>query len=95
MTASSQFLLSADFDGKIRVSHYPKAFVIESFCLGHKSFVNTVFYVIILYDYFNGFIVFLFFIIQMCFSSERNPILVSGVFFSFDPLLLSLHLSLP
>ncbi|KAI3410124.1 hypothetical protein GPALN_006483 [Globodera pallida] len=37
-----KFLLSADRDEKVRVSHYPNTQIIECFCLGHSSFVNSV-----------------------------------------------------
>ncbi|KAL3081480.1 hypothetical protein niasHS_010617 [Heterodera schachtii] len=35
------FLLSADRDEKVRVSRYPNTQIIECFCLGHTSFVNS------------------------------------------------------
>lgn len=35
--ASKQLLLTADRDGKLRVSRYPHAFIIDSFCLGHTK----------------------------------------------------------
>ncbi|KAN0028659.1 hypothetical protein ACTFIV_010506 [Dictyostelium citrinum] len=36
------YLLSADRDEKIRVSHYPNCFDIESFCLGHTKYVTEI-----------------------------------------------------
>ncbi|KAK6745123.1 hypothetical protein RB195_011686 [Necator americanus] len=37
-----RFLLAADRDEKIRVSRYPQAFVVQSFCLGHSAYVSSV-----------------------------------------------------
>ncbi|PVV01526.1 hypothetical protein BB560_004053 [Smittium megazygosporum] len=37
----SSFIVSADRDEKIRVSHYPNSYNIVSFCLGHEEFVST------------------------------------------------------
>ncbi|EYB87220.1 hypothetical protein Y032_0266g695 [Ancylostoma ceylanicum] len=37
-----RFLLAADRDEKIRVSRYPQAFVVQSFCLGHSAYVGSV-----------------------------------------------------
>ncbi|KAI8867376.1 hypothetical protein GQ42DRAFT_164832 [Ramicandelaber brevisporus] len=37
-----KFIVTADRDEKIRVTHYPNAHNIEAMCLGHKSFVSAV-----------------------------------------------------
>jgi tRNA (guanine-N(7)-)-methyltransferase subunit TRM82 len=39
---SNEYVLSADRDEKIRVSHLPKAYDIQSFCLGHTEFVSKI-----------------------------------------------------
>lgn len=40
-TSSSQkFIVSADFEGKIRVSNLPNTYSIESFCLGHEKYAH-------------------------------------------------------
>ncbi|VDN22552.1 unnamed protein product [Cylicostephanus goldi] len=41
ITNDGRFLLSADRDEKIRVSRYPQAFVVQSFCLGHDAYVSS------------------------------------------------------
>lgn len=38
---ASEFLLTGDRDGKIRVSHLPHAWDIEAYCLGHTKFVTA------------------------------------------------------
>lgn len=39
--ASSEHLIATgDRDGKLRISRFPDAFVIESFCLGHTEFIT-------------------------------------------------------
>eukprot|EP00056_Hartaetosiga_gracilis_P005789 m.88949 g.88949 ORF g.88949 m.88949 type:complete len:397 (-) comp12280_c0_seq1:3512-4702(-) len=35
-------LLTADRDGKVRVSQYPKTYCVESYCLGHEEFISSV-----------------------------------------------------
>ena len=34
---ASRYVLTADRDEKIRVSHFPQTFNIHGFCLGHKT----------------------------------------------------------
>jgi tRNA (guanine-N(7)-)-methyltransferase subunit TRM82 len=42
LTNDSKYLITCDRDEKIRVSHYPNTYNIESFCLGHKEFVSSI-----------------------------------------------------
>lgn len=35
-----QFLITSDRDEKVRVSHYPNAYNIGSYCLGHEEYVE-------------------------------------------------------
>lgn len=37
-----RFVITCDRDEKIRVSHFPNAYNIQSYCLGHKEFVTNV-----------------------------------------------------
>uniref|UniRef100_A0A915JZA8 Uncharacterized protein n=1 Tax=Romanomermis culicivorax TaxID=13658 RepID=A0A915JZA8_ROMCU len=39
LSEDEKFLLTSDRDEKIRVSHFPNVYNIESFCLGHKRYV--------------------------------------------------------
>ncbi|CAF3679410.1 unnamed protein product [Rotaria socialis] len=39
---NQQFILTTDRDEKIRLTHYPNAYNIEGFCLGHSEFVSHV-----------------------------------------------------
>lgn len=38
----ARYLISADREERIRVSHFPNCYDIQSFCLGHSRFVSTV-----------------------------------------------------
>jgi len=40
LSPSKNFVVTSDRDEKIRVSHFPDAYNIQEFCLGHKSFVT-------------------------------------------------------
>ncbi|VDM68541.1 unnamed protein product [Strongylus vulgaris] len=42
ISQDGRFLLAADRDEKIRVSRYPQAFVVQSFCLGHSAYVSSI-----------------------------------------------------
>ncbi|KAG0241522.1 tRNA (guanine-N(7)-)-methyltransferase non-catalytic subunit trm82 [Actinomortierella wolfii] len=42
LTRDNKYIITADRDEHIRVSHYPKGYIIETFCLGHTSFVSQV-----------------------------------------------------
>ncbi|KHJ80577.1 hypothetical protein OESDEN_19745 [Oesophagostomum dentatum] len=42
VSEDGRFLLAADRDEKIRVSRYPQAYVVQSFCLGHSAYVSSV-----------------------------------------------------
>lgn len=37
-----KFIVTCDRDDKIRVTHYPEAYDIQSYCLGHKEFVSSI-----------------------------------------------------
>ncbi|KAJ1663237.1 hypothetical protein IW140_001043 [Coemansia sp. RSA 1813] len=39
---TQQYILTCDRDEKIRISKYPNAYNIQSFCLGHTEFVTTI-----------------------------------------------------
>eukprot|EP00051_Salpingoeca_urceolata_P012769 m.158282 g.158282 ORF g.158282 m.158282 type:complete len:400 (+) comp17597_c0_seq4:24-1223(+) len=42
MSSERDRIISADRDDRVRVSRYPRAWNIESFCFGHKEFVTSV-----------------------------------------------------
>uniref|UniRef100_A0A5S6QMI0 tRNA (guanine-N(7)-)-methyltransferase non-catalytic subunit n=1 Tax=Trichuris muris TaxID=70415 RepID=A0A5S6QMI0_TRIMR len=41
VSKDKRYLVTADRDNKIRVSHYPNAYNIQSFCLGHTDYVRS------------------------------------------------------
>ena len=41
LSPDQKYILTSDRDEKIRVSHYPRAFNIQSFLLGHKDLVSS------------------------------------------------------
>eukprot|EP01111_Echinosteliopsis_oligospora_P000933 TRINITY_DN1115_c1_g1_i3.p1 TRINITY_DN1115_c1_g1~~TRINITY_DN1115_c1_g1_i3.p1 ORF type:complete len:405 (+),score=129.58 TRINITY_DN1115_c1_g1_i3:71-1285(+) len=43
MTPDGKYLITADKDEHIRVSHFPHAFDISCYCLSHKEFVSRIF----------------------------------------------------
>ncbi|XP_032238122.2 tRNA (guanine-N(7)-)-methyltransferase non-catalytic subunit wdr4 isoform X2 [Nematostella vectensis] len=42
VTDDNKFIVTADRDEKIRVSHYPNSYNIEAFCLQHQDFVSKI-----------------------------------------------------
>uniref|UniRef100_A0A7I5E956 tRNA (guanine-N(7)-)-methyltransferase non-catalytic subunit n=1 Tax=Haemonchus contortus TaxID=6289 RepID=A0A7I5E956_HAECO len=42
ISEDGRYLLVADRDEKIRISRYPEAYAIQSFCLGHSAYVSTI-----------------------------------------------------
>ncbi|KAF7493170.1 tRNA (guanine-N(7)-)-methyltransferase non-catalytic subunit wuho [Sarcoptes scabiei] len=42
VTENKDYIISADRDEKIRISHYPNTYNILSYCLGHRDFVGTI-----------------------------------------------------
>ncbi|KAK6024014.1 WD domain, G-beta repeat protein [Ostertagia ostertagi] len=42
MSNNGRYMFVADRDEKIRVSRYPEAYVIQSFCLGHSAYVSSI-----------------------------------------------------
>lgn len=42
LAMSSDLIATADRDSKLRISRFPQAFVIESFCLAHEGFITCV-----------------------------------------------------
>ena len=42
LSLCGKFIITADRDEKIRISHYPNAYNIHNFCLGHSDFVTSI-----------------------------------------------------
>ncbi|KAI9193091.1 WD40-repeat-containing domain protein [Polychytrium aggregatum] len=42
LSPCGKYIITADRDEKIRVTHYPHSYDIQSFCLGHNEFVSTI-----------------------------------------------------
>lgn len=42
MIITNGYIFTSDKDEKIRISHFPRAYDIQSFCLGHTSFVTKI-----------------------------------------------------
>jgi len=42
LSACGNYVITCDRDEKIRVSHYPNAYNINNFCLGHTEFVTGI-----------------------------------------------------
>lgn len=42
VTQDKKFIVTCDRDEKIRVSHFPNSYCIQSFCLGHTEFVSSI-----------------------------------------------------
>ncbi|KAJ8865897.1 hypothetical protein PR048_033420 [Dryococelus australis] len=42
VTTDEKFIVTCDRDEKIRVSNFPNAYIIHSFCLGHEKFVSCI-----------------------------------------------------
>ena len=42
LSKCGKFIITCDRDEKIRVSHYPNAYNIHNFCLGHTDFVTCI-----------------------------------------------------
>lgn len=37
LSSDEKYVLTSDRDEKIRVTHYPKTYIIKNYCLGHKE----------------------------------------------------------
>ncbi|KAL3842232.1 hypothetical protein ACJMK2_020271 [Sinanodonta woodiana] len=44
LTPDDKFIVTCDRDEKVRISHYPNAYNIHAFCLGHTDFVRHIMY---------------------------------------------------
>ncbi|KAK3597636.1 hypothetical protein CHS0354_030190 [Potamilus streckersoni] len=44
LTPDDKFIVTCDRDEKVRISHYPNAYNIHAFCLGHTDFVSQIMY---------------------------------------------------
>ncbi|PAV20199.1 WD40 domain containing protein [Pyrrhoderma noxium] len=42
LSEDEKYIITADRDEHIRISWYPEAYTIESYCLGHKKFVSSI-----------------------------------------------------
>ncbi|GIZ03321.1 hypothetical protein CEXT_395611 [Caerostris extrusa] len=42
ISKDDKYLATSDRDGKIRISYYPNAYNIRSYCLGHQEFVSSI-----------------------------------------------------
>lgn len=42
LTDDQRYIISADRDEKIRVTHYPNTYNIKTYCLGHSQFVSSI-----------------------------------------------------
>jgi tRNA (guanine-N(7)-)-methyltransferase subunit TRM82 len=42
ITNDQKFIVTSDRDEKIRVTHFPNCYNIQSFCLGHREFVSSI-----------------------------------------------------
>lgn len=42
MSCSGRFLVTADRDGRVRISHYPQTHVVYGFAMGHTQYVEGV-----------------------------------------------------
>ena len=42
LSKCGKFIITCDRDEKIRISHYPNAYNIHNFCLGHTDFVTSI-----------------------------------------------------
>ncbi|KAG4105760.1 WD40 repeat-like protein [Neocallimastix lanati (nom. inval.)] len=40
LSSDEKYVLTSDRDEKIRITHYPKTYVISNYCLGHKEYIS-------------------------------------------------------